>query len=640
MRTPCRPPGEASRSAGATPTLPSPDGRRPVTNNFEVSNKAWKLFISALSVLGGAYLLAIAAYALGPLSSREIYGMGMQALPSIYTGSHTFTITGLSPGSPLLGVGARVGDTVRYDEHGAGKGRLGPDDMVGLTLYQVGNARHVVLKPVATAQATGKIWEWLCMLTLGLLSLCFGLVVAYKRPGERAYRFLALSFALNVFNCNFYAAPLGSARSVFIFVWNVTLPMWGYAVFMFAIYLAGTPTSGMRAFLHRSRLLLHVLMVCLLAQLAWFASGHDVPFLNPIQVASNTLMTLGLIAALWDGRRHARGDKREQQNWILACFGAMSVASVLSDIYIAGDIAGWRIQLMVTYLVTLLSFAGLMYAVLKHKVFDFGFVVNRALLFTVATLILLALFGIVERLVDHVIHFEGRRANGVLDGAIALGVYLGFHRIKHGVDHWLERLFFHRWHSNEARLREFVRDAAHITAADVLLRDFQHELRRFTGGANCGIYLRQSNGDYAATHDNDHIVDDAIDANDRLCVKLRAAPAAMLVDNEHPHHAGVLACPMRQRGELLGFVLLPPKPNGAPYRPDEIEALGWASEAVGLDINALLVEHLNGELRANASKILELRSVIEHLQTMLAGAGGMVPAKYGELGVAATNQAK
>jgi hypothetical protein len=54
-------------------------------------------------------------------------------------------------------------------------------------------------------------------------------------------------------------------------------------------------------------------------------------------------------------------------------------------------------------------------------------------------------------------------------------------------------------------------------------------------------------------------------------------------------HAGDLVLPMHHRGELRSLALLPAKPNGEQYRPDEIDVPGIATNQVGLDLYALLI---------------------------------------------------
>jgi len=205
-------------------------------------------------------------------------------------------------------------------------------------------------------------------------------------------------------------------------------------------------------------------------------------------------------------------------------------------------------------------------------------------------------------------------------GAVALSVYLAFHRIRHVFDHWLERLFFHRWHANEERLRHFVRHAAHITTQPALLAATREELQRFSGGAHCAIYLRQADGHYGDALDAVH----TMDANDRLCIALRAEQTALLMDEQHPAHAGQLALPMLHGRELDGYALLGCKPDGEQYRPDEIAVLNFAMHEIGLALYALRNEMLMEELQRrtqrmaqDAIRLEEQQRSIAHLQQAL-----------------------
>jgi len=51
---------------------------------------------------------------------------------------------------------------------------------------------------------------------------------------------------------------------------------------------------------------------------------------------------------------------------------------------------------------------------------------------------------------------------------------------------------------------------------------------------------------------------------------------------------------MLNRAEVTGVVLIAPKPTGLAFRPDEIALLGDAVRAIGHDLHALKVEHLEG----------------------------------------------
>jgi hypothetical protein len=160
----------------------------------------------------------------------------------------------------------------------------------------------------------------------------------------------------------------------------------------------------------------------------------------------------------------------------------------------------------------------------------------------------------------------------------------------------VERIFFHQWHENEHRLRLYVRQAAHITSVDALLSSFRTALERFSGQAGCAIYLKQADGDYELAAVS--TLPDApsrMQTDDEIAVALRADMAPQQLTQGTA--ASRLALPMNHRGALHGFVLLGAKRDGEDYRPDECEALDFATRQIGLDLHALKVEMLEREVQ-------------------------------------------
>ena len=75
-----------------------------------------------------------------------------------------------------------------------------------------------------------------------------------------------------------------------------------------------------------------------------------------------------------------------------------------------------------------------------------------------------------------------------------------------------------------------------------------------------------------------------------------------------------LALPMMHQAALAGFVLPGPKPTGEDYRPDEIEVLGWATQQVGLDLQAICVR----ELELTNLKLVERNQTLSEILTSTA----------------------
>jgi hypothetical protein len=252
----------------------------------------------------------------------------------------------------------------------------------------------------------------------------------------------------------------------------------------------------------------------------------------------------------------------------------------------------------------------LAYAILRHRVLNIGFAINRVMVYGAASAGMLLSFGLIEWVAHHLLDFAGREKSVWLDAGIALGIFLVFHRLRHWGEKQIERLFFHTWHVKEQALRQFVKEAPFISRPEALLSAFTAALDRFTSGAAHALYRRTPEGDYrrvAAT-----LVDAPItvDADEPLAVSLRASQAPVHPSDAHSALPGELALPSIHHGQLDGFVLLGTKPDGETYRPDEKDVLGFTAHQVGLDFRALRMEQLEREIAEAHQTIHSLRTTL------------------------------
>jgi hypothetical protein len=225
------------------------------------------------------------------------------------------------------------------------------------------------------------------------------------------------------------------------------------------------------------------------------------------------------------------------------------------------------------------------YAVLRHRVIDLGFAINRAVVYGVISAVILVTFGLAEWMAEHVVHFEDRKESVLLDGGIALATYLVFHRIKHTFEHWIEKLFFRSWHDNEAKLRRFVHEAAYISHVDALWEQSQRAVAEYTK-ADCIVLLPAASGGFA-----DKLMRLHLGENTKIPLALQADRKRIVVDEERLVPPGSLAAPVFLRESLQAIVLVQARENGVPFRPDEIEAVSRAVNEIGHDYLAL---RLNG----------------------------------------------
>jgi hypothetical protein len=155
-----------------------------------------------------------------------------------------------------------------------------------------------------------------------------------------------------------------------------------------------------------------------------------------------------------------------------------------------------------------------------------------------------------------------------------------------------------------------VRESGFVLKGDVLRRDFITALRNFAEGAEAALYQRDENGSYERVEGAVGGVPEIIDADEPALVALRADHARVEVADTRSRLAAVLALPMVIRHEVDGFVLLAAKPSGLAYRPDEKEELAKAAEAIGDDLHALKVEHLERGIANLEARNNELRAAL------------------------------
>lgn len=337
------------------------------------------------------------------------------------------------------------------------------------------------------------------------------------------------------------------------------------------------------------------------------------PWLN--SAASIATLVSLLIVGVWAvrGLRDASAAERNRFAVLLLAFVVVGLAQAIQIITetVGPHDGGMRrsIELIVVLLTNIVFLLVLVYAVLRHRVVDLGFVLNRTMVYGTVSALLLGSFGLIEWAIEHLLPEEWVKASAWFDAGAAVLVYLAFHRVHDAVEHRVEHLFFHHWQANEDALRRFVAAAPHFEDAPALARAFAEELERFSGGARVAFYRRSEgaldrvagNWGEAPRHFREETLAFAL---------LRAERRPLDLTEARTDLPGVLALPMLDHGVLSGLVLMDAKPGGALYRPDEIALLGWAAHETGLAMAALHVGLIESELRLAKAQLARLSGLI------------------------------
>ena len=533
-----------------------------------------------------------------------------------------FVVVGkLNAGGALADAGVVVGDRVRFDRFYDFFRRLKAGEPIGFTLVHAGRSSHHLVvaraktpKPPTDLDRLGLVYNLATTLAalfgafivwrsrgntttilLGMALLTYGLISTMPQmlvsDPSVAPVFLALGGANLVsipvlfyaFAVEFYRDHVGPARPY------EKLAFWSYALVM---ALLGAAT-----------------IVTVLTGMAMPVIGDTVP---AIIVGTYAGFAICLVYLVLGWRRSAAAVQQRYALMLVATSAILAAQALdLLSTQASSDTLV-TVHYIANSLLTGVIASGLFaYSILRHRVFDLGFAVNRTLVYGVVSAILLAAFGLIEWGVDHLVPIQGRDKNALVDAAIAVCVFLTFHRVRDLVEHVIEGMFFRRWQKAEAELRRFVREAAFITEAAELSKAFVGALSRFGDGTRTAVYLLDA-GDYALAQGEAGGVPPRLGANLPAMVSLRADRKPMEVPNDLLGGvlAGSLIAPMVNRNEVVGLVVLGPKPDGLNYRPDEIDLIGWATQQIGLDLHALEVERFTALAAELRQENATLRSLI------------------------------
>ena len=571
-------------------------------------------------------------------------------------------VASVTPGGAMDQAGVQAGDRVRFDRPSELVRISAPSEQLGFTLRRGDTVRHAVvftrLTHPSEAETSGSAGLRLTLACIGLLSALLGIFLIARSRRELAPILLAIAFLCSGLDGSTQTAWESQSPFFSVFILRPLLitmvnsyPLWLLA---FAIQFRSESQRGRSAIdgaispkltkWWRIFIGYAVINIITAGLGVWYFNTRSLDG-NSVLLAVGASVQLGLIltfAQFYSGWRNSIQDMQRRYTVMLVAISVTALVTVFGGTnQFLYDDWSWGSPLVLLQLACgicgPLLFA---YAVLRHKVLDLGFAINRTLIYGTISAGLLVLFGLIEWGTKKLLPHEAMQASVVINAGAALTIFLVFHRIHHFVEHHVERLLFRSWHDNEAKLRKFVKEAAFIGKPEALVAASVAALSRFAGGAVCALYLRDG---------EDYVSGGArIDGDDPMAVTLRAdhKPLELVADSPTPSGEGLgwglsdtrdvadegqtpppapplkgrgaraaLALPMTHRGQLDGFILLGAKPSGDSYRPDVIELLGWAAQQIGLDLHALKVMELKRDNASLQVRLHEVQGLLVRAQT-------------------------
>lgn len=509
----------------------------------------------------------------------------------------------VAPGSIMAQAGVQRGDVIRFDRpHDALRYAYREGEVLGFTLKRGASEEHkTIVVPKVGQQPIS--WERIARGSLFLLITAIGAMIGLRSLNRRSVFLLGLAIAAYGLSGSFpnawenrysFIVVSGLALSA---VFNASHPLF----LAFALKLR-SQTSGVAT----SRFWVIVLTSLALVQLVFWLDALQMgiraaPALLDLPWA--VIMCMPLVCscmtmiALFRGRAESRGETRTRYSFLILAFALLLLGGQGTGFYINLTGNNWSYLNPAVLLTNVLIIAGVItfaYAVLRHRVIDLGFAMNRTLVYGILSAILLFAFWFCEWGLEEIIPAETREANILISAGIAFAIFLTFHHVRDWVETVIEHVFFRLWRENEAKLKRFVRDASYITRADALRTAAVAEFRRFSGGSEVALYslgaadavLREGGiSGLAAT----------LDVDEPALVRLRSDRETLDGDLLAALGASMIL-PIVQRSEVVGAFILGPKPSGEAWRPDERAVLADAAYRVGLDLHILEIERLEGRV--------------------------------------------
>ncbi|MCG2584581.1 response regulator [Massilia sp. TS11] len=549
----------------------------------------WRLLFGVLCAFASLVILTELAFAGRAILGDQAGTLGFERQLVDRYGQLEWQITSLTAGGPLQRAGVQVGDHVRYDRVYDAQRIYGVGEKVCMTIVHGSSQRHIETYTVARGWVDPQaVLQYLIIGVFGLLSLAFAILIGLRRGESTACR--ALAVALLILSIRFYPmcmppgfmATLADIASRALF-WAIF-----YLFALFSLYYPDDKPSGLRAAMLRFYPL--YLALCIVATVPQFYPLVQYNF-PPTQVLTTVLVGLSVCPALlafWDGWRSSEGELKLRQQWTSMSLGVIYLAFLASWINAVIGFPLPRNVARMTYLsVCLLGYAGLAYAVLRHRVFYFGFALNRALVNGGVWLMLAGLLVFLEWLTRRLMPLDSRVLALCQGAGMGLLVYYLYRPLYRAMERFIQPRFYRDWHEKEARLRASVLAAAEIDSREGLIAAYLAALRDFSGSANHAIYERRSDGGFERIDEGASDAPHRIAPSHPLALALATQKQAVAVDESLPALDMALALPTLHRGQLSGFVIVGVKKDVVPYRPDEVEVLAMAVDQLHLDLRAI-----------------------------------------------------
>jgi hypothetical protein len=331
------------------------------------------------------------------------------------------------------------------------------------------------------------------------------------------------------------------------------------------------------------------------------ASGCFVPALYVLRYPSLMVALAVMVCVLTATFVKATGLQRQRVRWVFwsTIIGFSGVVTWLI-------VPAFRAAVLTSVIITI----GYAYAILRHRIIDIGFVVNRAIVFTIVTSAVFAIFALVSTFVEKMTlpADESIVVQSVVALALAFFFDFGYKRVENVID----RMFFREKHDAEVALVRFTDEARTIgNAADLLARAMSVLRESLRASAVC-VYREHGDAFHNVAESGEPSFPNTVGRDDPAMTRLSANLKEVDLGDVH----GVLgaygyAFALATQSRLTGALVIRGNDDAEAYDPEErglVRALAHevasALQAIAASDQIDFIEQIaTGSLDANAAQV-------------------------------------
>ncbi len=543
-----------------------------------MNSKLWRALMLAL-IIGAALFAAFGSYV--EVSNDEF---GLSMLPSAHTSA--YVVRDVDSKSAADRAGIRPGDTVAPVKHDfLSRATLAYPARGAKVMVLVNGIRRVTLIETKSDPAYTN-------LPYTIVRLCFlavAALLAWRRPDDRSTRMLVwflftigLGIALNNHE---FGSPVLSVIVLQMGSVSLLLFSFGAGARFAATFPEGTAKGMPRILAALTTAITTLGILCLAATVLGILPDRARPLTAAAVTLAFLIAIVMLVAILIERYANTRAEDRRRRQWIFLILG----------LGLAGPAVDLAFQLFASFnqtadelgsLSLLIIPFGLAYVILRHRVIDVGFVLNRAAVYGLMSIVIVGIFVVVETLLAKYVENSSHVTSTAVQLAVALGLGFSIRAMHARVDRFVDTVLFRERHEAEAAIRNFAHDAPYITDGPTLGKRCVETALRYAGTSNAGIWMRGEMDAYVPV-ESTFRPSVPVNENDPAIVAMRARRIVVELGEDSSSLPGALAFPMIVRGELLGLLVCGGKAHGETYAPDERDALEAMALAVGHSYDAL-----------------------------------------------------